>query len=88
MCSMCIYGSYIIGQNISLNKTFGQSLNQFTKSQFISQAACTSWSHIIQSVRHIQLLDKPALEKAQRAAGHTESWSWIHKAPFPYCQTE
>lgn len=41
MCSIHIYGSYVIGQNISLNKTFGQSLNQSAKSQFISRAACT-----------------------------------------------
>lgn len=67
MCSIHIYGSHIIGQNISLNKTFGWSLEQSAKGRFISQAACTSCAWNIHRVQ--LLLDKPALVEGTTGAG-------------------
>lgn len=62
MTSMHMDGSYISGWSASLDKTFGGSLTQPTKSQFISQAALSSQgANIIHNIHYIQLFDKLVL---------------------------
>lgn len=55
-------GPYITVGHVSLDKTFGGSLTQPTKSQFISQAALTSHqADMIHSIQCIQPFDKLVL---------------------------
>lgn len=55
-------GPYINVWRVSLDKTFGGSLTQPTKSQFISQAALTSQgADVIHNIQCIQPFDKLVL---------------------------
>lgn len=59
MSSMHMGGPYITVGCVSLDKTFGGSLTQPTKSQFISQAALTSHgADMIHNIQCIQPFDK------------------------------
>lgn len=62
MSSMHMDGPYITVGCVSLDKTFGGSLTQPTKSQFISQAALTSQgADVIHNIQCIQPFDKLVL---------------------------
>lgn len=71
MSSMHMNGPYISGQCILLDKTFGGSLTQPTKSPFISQAAPTSCRANIIHIHYIQLFDKLVL-----------AWNTVRTAPW------
>lgn len=72
MSSMHMNGPYISGRCVLLDKTFGGSLTQPTKSLFISQAALTSCrANVIHNIYYIQVFDKVVL-----------AWNTARTAPW------